>query len=89
MTSPGDQPTVNVKELLGKSVVDAEAQDFGKVEDVVLDLEQGRVTALIVRTGLPLMPGARHEVLPTEVGKVGDRVLLKVKKEAVLQRVRQ
>lgn len=74
------------KELLGKAVVDSEAQNFGKIDDILLDLDQGKVMALIVRTGLRFLPNKRYDILPSEVDKVGDRLLLRVKKESVLRR---
>jgi len=75
-----------VRELLGKSVVDAEAKDFGKVEDVRIDLRSGFVVAIVVRTGSRIFVEIRHMIIPAEICRIGDRVLLSVTKESVLTR---
>lgn len=72
---------MNVKELFGKEVVDAQAENIGRVTDLDVDIERGVVNHIVVKAGLV----RRYIVRPEQIEKLGDRILLNLS-EAQLQR---
>lgn len=72
---------MNVKELFGKEVVDAQAENIGRVTDLDIDIERGVVNHIVVKAGLV----RRYIVRPEQIEKLGDRILLNLS-EAQLQR---
>ena len=72
---------MNVKELFGKEVVDAQAENIGRVTDLDVDIERGVVNHIVVKAGLV----RRYIVRPEQIEKLGDRILLNLS-ESQLQR---
>lgn len=75
---------MSVRDLMGLSVVDANADDFGKIEDIHLDVKEGRVSSIVIKTGG--LRRERFEIKPEEIEKVGDRVILNVVRESIIER---
>ena len=44
---------LEVKDLLGRNVVDSQDQNAGTVKDLFIDLQDGRIAQVIVSTGVP------------------------------------
>ncbi|MBL9169454.1 MAG: PRC-barrel domain-containing protein [Verrucomicrobiales bacterium] len=51
-------------ELIGKAVSNAEGKSLGKVDDIAIDLESGRVSLVIVSTGGVLGVGSKDIAVP-------------------------
>lgn len=64
---------MNLKELMGKEVLDSDARVVGNVSDVVFDLKKWAVTGITVKTGFL----RRRTILIGDIDKVGDKVVLK------------
>lgn len=68
---------MNTNELFGKEVLDASANKVGKVVDLDFDIQQGMIDHIIVKTGL----AKRYAISLDDIGKIGDRIVLKVEKD--------
>jgi sporulation protein YlmC with PRC-barrel domain len=62
------------REIVGKEVIDSGARIVGRVKDVEVDTVKWNVTGIIVSTGFM----KTRTLLPGDVDKVGDKVVLKV-----------
>ena len=67
------------KELFGKEVIDVHAISVGKVVDIELDISKAKILGILVKTGLT----KRVSVLPGDVDRIGDKILLKIAKDKV------
>src|SRR5690606_6278581 len=71
------------RELIGRKVSDAEGEALGKVEDVVIDLQGGRIYAVVLALGGTLGFGAKQYAFPMsdlKPGKDKNELVLNVEK---------
>jgi sporulation protein YlmC with PRC-barrel domain len=78
----------------GATVMDADGDDIGVVEDMILDPESGRITGFVLKIGGALQTlfggGEAVEVHAGLIDRVGDRVVyLRGNKEAIEQQARR
>ncbi|MFQ5796102.1 MAG: PRC-barrel domain-containing protein [Candidatus Bipolaricaulia bacterium] len=78
----GNLKQISVKDLLGKRVLDVNVEEFGKVDDIYLNLNLGTVTGIVVRTG-SWFRRRRYQIQATEIERVGDRVILRVDRATI------
>lgn len=75
---------MKAKEFFGQIVLDANANEIGKVEDLEFDKETGQISAIEVSHSHGAMRGSdRIEVSYEDIQKIGEYILLKneIKKE--------
>ena len=65
---------MNVKELFGREVLDANAKMIGKVIDMGFDVDRGVITHIVVRGG----PVREYDVRFDNIARIGDRIILNV-----------
>ena len=65
---------MKTRNLFGKEVIDADAKVVGKIEDLDLDMSKASVRGIVLKSGFK----KRLLVLPQDVAKIGDKVVLKV-----------
>lgn len=70
---------MNTKELLGKEVLDVNANRVGKVGDIDFDMREGVVNHIVVKAGLT----RKYHISLDKIEKIGDRVILRVGKGEV------
>ena len=70
---------MKAKYLLGKEVIDVNAKVVGKIVDVDLDIDKATILDISVKTGFT----KKISISPRDVGKIGDKVLLKVAKNKI------
>ena len=70
---------MKAKELFGKEVIDVHATLVGKVVDIELDISKAKILGILVKTGLT----KRVSVLPGDVDRIGDKILLKIAKDKI------
>jgi len=68
------ETTSTAKELLGKEVLDANANVVGKVVDIHLDMDKATVLNIVLKTGLV----KKSYVLPRDIEKIGDKIVLRI-----------
>ncbi|MDI6724335.1 MAG: PRC-barrel domain-containing protein [Methanobacterium sp.] len=71
---------MKTSELMGKKVIDKNAFEIGKVNDIELDTEEWQVTGIFISSGIL---GSDTRVPVEDVAKVGDFVILKVEMKTV------
>jgi sporulation protein YlmC with PRC-barrel domain len=70
---------MKAKELLGKEVIDVNAKVVGKVVDMNLNISKATILGILVKTGLT----KRVSILPGDIDRIGDKVLLRVSKDKI------
>lgn len=68
---------MNVKELLGREVLDANAEIIGRVSDIEFDIDQGFISNVVVKAGMI----RKYDVKFDNIAKIGDKVVLRVSEE--------
>jgi sporulation protein YlmC with PRC-barrel domain len=68
---------MNVKKLLGREVLDANAKMIGKVCDIEFDIDQGVISNVVVKAGMI----RKYNVKFDNIAKMGDRIVLRVSEE--------
>ncbi len=68
---------MNVKELLGREVLDANAEIIGKVSDIEFDVNQGVISNVVVKAGMI----RKYDVTFDKIEKIGDKIVLRVSEE--------
>ena len=61
--------------LFGKEVLDIDANRVGKIADIDVDLLQGTITHIVIKSGL----NSKYLVSLDKIDKIGDKVILKVR----------
>jgi sporulation protein YlmC with PRC-barrel domain len=72
-----DGGSMFINKILGKGVLDRNANVVGKVDDFEIDVESWTITKFVVRLGFI----KRVSVGMDKIDKVGDKVILKITKE--------
>jgi len=70
---------MKAKELFGKEVIDAEAKVVGKIVDMDVDIRQASIQGILLRSGLT----GKLLILPEDIDKVGDKIVLKITKDKI------
>ena len=65
---------MNTKELLGKEVLDVNANRIGKVADIDIDMNQWVVKHIVVKAGL----AKKYDISLDKIQKIGDKVILSI-----------
>jgi len=68
---------MNVKKLLGREVLDANAKMIGKVCDIEFDIDQGVISNVVVKAGMI----RKYNVKFDNIAKMGDKIVLRVSEE--------
>ena len=68
---------MHTSEFFGKEVLDTNAKSVGKVADIDVDMEQGVVNNVIVKTGFT----KKCIVNLNQIEKIGDKVILLVRED--------
>lgn len=78
-----DPSNARTSELIGTKVTDSQGKDIGEIEDVVIDLQGGKVHAAVLSFGGFLGIGKKHFAFPASELKPGkeDQLTLDIDKE--------
>ena len=68
---------MNTKELLGKRVLDVNANKIGKVADMDFNIQEGLINSIVVKAGLT----RKFHVSLDKIGKIGDEIMLRISKD--------
>jgi sporulation protein YlmC with PRC-barrel domain len=73
------------KDLVGKPVLSEDAMEVGKIEDMVIDPKECLIHNILVSTGGTL--SKKHLVISdVDIKHIGDYVMLKLKKDELMQK---
>jgi len=68
---------MNTKELLGKRVLDVNANKIGKVADMDFNMQEGVINSIVVKAGLT----KKFHISLDKIGKIGDEIMLRISKD--------
>lgn len=70
---------MKAKELFGKEVIDVDAKVVGKIADMEIDINKASIRGILVKAGLT----KKLLILPGDIDKIGDKVVLKIAKDKI------
>jgi sporulation protein YlmC with PRC-barrel domain len=73
---------MNTKELLGKRVLDVNANKIGKVADMDFNMQEGVINSIVVKAGLT----KKFHISLDKIGKIGDEIMLRISKDELGKR---
>ena len=68
---------MHTSEILGKTIIDMNADNVGKVVDIDISLPQWTINHIVVKTGFM----KKLTIGIDKIDKIGDKVILKVTRE--------
>ena len=74
---------MNVKELLGKEVLDVHGNKIGKVADLDVDMLHAVINHVILKSGLT----KKYNIKVDEIVTIGDKVILRTGADELRKRV--
>ena len=69
---------MKTSKIIGKKVLDCNANDVGKVQDVDIDIKSNNINEIIINSGELSLRKVNIEVTPDMIAQVGDYLLLNV-----------
>ncbi len=70
---------MKAKDLFGKEVIDVDAKVVGKIVDMEIDVSKAFIRSILVKSGLT----KTLSILPQDIDKIGDKVVLKIAKDKI------
>lgn len=74
---------ISVQKLIGMKVLDSQANDFGQIDDVFINVKEGKIEDVVIKTGIRRR---RYKLRASEIEKIGDQVILNVEREMIEER---
>ena len=74
---------MKTSKIIGKKVLDCNANDVGKVQDVDIDIKSNNINEIIINSGELSLRKVNIEVTPDMIAQVGDYLLLNVSKSEI------
>jgi len=68
---------MKAKSLIGTKVYDKDAIEIGKISDIEINTSSFSVEKIFIKSGMT----KQHEIGPQHIDRVGDSVILNVKKD--------
>ena len=68
---------MEAKKLFSKEVIDVEGNKVGKIADIDVDMTSGTLKHIVLSAGLT----KKYMIDLNQISTIGDRVILKVKKD--------
>jgi sporulation protein YlmC with PRC-barrel domain len=70
---------MKAKDLFGKEVIDVNAKVVGKIADMEIDVKKASIPRILVKSGFT----KKVSILPADIDRIGDKVILKITKDKV------
>lgn len=74
---------MKITELIGKKVLDDNANDIGKIQDIDLNLKENNILRVIINPNELSLRKTTLEITPKMISEVGDYLLLNVPKSEI------
>lgn len=75
---------MKITKILGKKVLDCDANDIGKISDVDLDIIDNSIKSIFINSSELSLRKVIYEVIPSNVSQVGDYILLNISKSELV-----
>lgn len=71
---------MKTSKIIGKKVLDCNANDVGKVQDLDIDIKSNNINKIVINSGELSLRKVNYEVTPDLIAQVGDYLLLNIDK---------
>ena len=71
---------MKTSKIIGKKVLDCNANDVGKIQDIDIDIKSNTINEIIINSGELSLRKVNYTVTPDMIAQVGDYLLLNVSK---------
>lgn len=71
-------------QILGKKVLDSNANEIGKVHDIDLNFKSNNINTITINSGELSLRKNIYEITPDNISQVGDYMLLNISKSDLL-----
>ncbi|MBO7719089.1 MAG: PRC-barrel domain-containing protein [Methanosphaera sp.] len=72
-------------QIIGKKVLDVNAHEIGKINDIELDVENSKIVSVYLSGNEITLKKRLYEICPENIRTVGDYVLLNVDKKEIIK----
>lgn len=69
--------------IIGKKVLDSNANEIGKVNDIDLDFKSNTINSIIINSGELSLRKIVYKIVPSNISQVGDYILLNIPKSDI------
>ncbi len=74
---------MKTSKIIGKKVLDCNANDIGKVQDIDIDIKENNINKVIINSGEISLRKVNYEVTPSMIAQIGDYLLLNISKSEI------
>lgn len=74
---------MKTSKIIGKKVLDCNANDVGKIQDIDIDIKSNTINEIIINSGELSLRKVNCTVTPDMIAQVGDYLLLNVTKSDI------
>lgn len=75
---------MKTSKIIGKKVIDSEANEAGKVQDIDLNILSNNINKIFINSGEISLRKVNYEVTPDMIAQIGDYILLNVSKSEII-----
>lgn len=75
---------MKTSKIIGKKVIDSEANEAGKVQDIDLNILSNNINKIFINSGEISLRKVNYEVTPDMIAQIGDYILLNVSKSEIV-----
>lgn len=75
---------MKTSKIIGKKVIDSEANEAGKVQDIDLNILSNNINKIFINSGEISLRKVNYEVTPDRIAQIGDYILLNVSKSEIV-----
>ena len=72
---------MKISELIGKKVLDDNANEIGKIQDIDINLKENTISEITINPNELSLRKVNFKITPEMVSEVGDYLLLNISKE--------
>ena len=74
---------MKISELIGKKVLDDNANEIGKIQDIDINLKENTISEITINPNELSLRKVNFKITPEMVSEVGDYLLLNISKSVI------
>ena len=74
---------MKISELIGKKVLDDNANEIGKIQDIDINLKENTISEITINPNELSLRKVNFKIIPEMVSEVGDYLLLNISKSEI------
>ncbi len=76
---------MKVTDIIGKKVLDGEANEMGKIQDIDVDLKENMINAITISTNEISLRRVTFDITTDMISEIGDYMLLNIPKSEIIK----